>query len=87
VDSVSWAVTAASRRLPGPPMCLSQALAVQVMLARRGYASRLRVGVTRGGAGQVEAHAWVEHEGRVLIGGAAMRVEAFTPILALGGDR
>ena len=87
MDSVSWAVTAASRRMPGAPMCLSQALAVQVMLARRGFASRLRVGVARGGLGQVEGHAWVEHEGRVLIGGAAMRVDSFTPILALHGDR
>ncbi len=79
-DQVAWAVTAVSRYLPGPTTCLSRALTVQGMLARRGYPSRLHVGVIRGTQGQVEAHAWVECEGRILIGGTPSEIGQFTPL-------
>jgi hypothetical protein len=81
-EQVIWAVTAASRRVPGRTTCLSRALTVQAMLARSGYPSRLQVGVVRGKQGQVEGHAWVEYEGRVLIGGTPSEIEAFTPLAA-----
>ena len=70
VSSVNWAMTAASARFP-PATCLVQALAAGVMLRRRGLACRLRLGVrTRAGAGgaRLEAHAWVECDGRIAIG-------------------
>jgi hypothetical protein len=57
-------------------------LAVQGMLARLGYPSRLQVGVVRGQQGQVEAHAWVECSGRILIGGTASEIGQFTPLAA-----
>jgi hypothetical protein len=67
---VGWAVSAASRRL-GFATCLTQALAVDAMLRRRGYPSDIRFGV-RPGTGDtdpIEAHAWVESGGVVVIGG------------------
>jgi hypothetical protein len=79
-DQVVWAVTAASHRVPGPTTCLSRALAVQVLLARGGYPSRLHVGVVRGKQGEVDGHAWVECEGRILIGGSASEIGEFTPL-------
>jgi hypothetical protein len=79
-DHVVWAVIAASRRVPGPTTCLSLALAVQVLLARGGHASRLHVGVLRGTQGEVEGHAWVEADGRILIGGSASEIRVFTPL-------
>jgi len=81
-DLVAWAVTAASRRVPGRTTCLSRALTVQALLARSGYPSRLRVGVLRGKQGEVEGHAWVECEGRILIGGTASEIGQFTPLAA-----
>jgi hypothetical protein len=72
IPAVHWAMTAASARLPAT--CLVQALAAGVMLRRRGLACRLRLGVrTRaGGSGApLEAHAWVECEGRIAIGDVA----------------
>jgi hypothetical protein len=72
VPSVKWAMTAASARLPAT--CLIQALATGVMLRRRGLACRLRLGVrTREGEGgtRLEAHAWVECDGRIAIGDVA----------------
>jgi hypothetical protein len=81
-DQVAWAVTAASTRVPGPTTCLTRALTAQAMLARRGCPSRLQVGVTRGKHGEVEGHAWVECEGRILIGGTPEQIAQFTRLAA-----
>ena len=80
LDQVPWAVTVAGRYVPGRTTCLSRALTVQGMLARLGYPSRLHVGVLRGKQGEVEGHAWVECEGRILIGGTPSEIGKFTPL-------
>jgi Transglutaminase-like superfamily len=80
-DRVAWAVEAASRHTPRVKSCLAQALATQVLLTRRGYPSLLHIGVTKGERGQLRAHAWVESEGRILIGGSGL--ERFTPLAVL----
>jgi hypothetical protein len=49
--------------------CLSQSLTLQRLLARNGIAAELRIGARRAGE-KLEAHAWVEHEGRPLNDGA-----------------
>ncbi|MEE8469670.1 MAG: lasso peptide biosynthesis B2 protein, partial [Planctomycetota bacterium] len=54
---VRWAVNAASRLLPGT-RCLAQALAGQVLLARRGVPTSLRIGVERSSEA-MSAHAWL----------------------------
>lgn len=72
LPSVRWAMTTASARLPAT--CLVQALAAGVMLRRRGLACRLRLGVrTREGDSRagLEAHAWIECDGRIAIGDVA----------------
>lgn len=48
--------------------CLTQALSTQVLLGRRGQASSLRIGVTRGAEGELKAHAWLESNGEIIIG-------------------
>jgi|GEM_PF-500640 len=67
-DSCEWAVAAASRYVPRST-CLSRSLALQTMLGRRGLAAELRIGVSRDGAGPLDAHAWVELNGRKLLEG------------------
>lgn len=62
-----WAVEVVSRRSPGST-CLVQALAAQLLLARYGHPSLLQIGVARPDQGMLKAHAWLEHEGTVLIG-------------------
>ncbi len=67
---VGWAVAAAARRLPGTT-CLVEGLAAVALLRRRGYRPVLHVGVRRPGGGQgerLDAHAWVECDGRVVAG-------------------
>ena len=85
-DRVVWAVTVASRRAPGSATCLSRALMVHAMLARRGYPSRLHIGVVRARPRALEAHAWVEREGRILIGGTVSQIGEFTPLAAFGPE-
>jgi hypothetical protein len=80
VERIVWAVGAAGRLVPRTT-CLARALAAQALLARRGHASELRLGVA-GGAGRVfEAHAWLERDGRVLIGGPVD--ERYVPLPAV----
>lgn len=68
-EDTARAVAAASRRLPGGATCLTQALVCNAMLQRRGYATRLRIGVAAGeGKDRIAAHAWVEMDNRVIIG-------------------
>jgi hypothetical protein len=83
-DLAVWAVEAASHCLPGRTTCLTRALAVQGMLARSGQASRLHVGVVRGQQRRLEAHAWVEYNGRIIVGGSPSDVGQFTPLAAFG---
>jgi Transglutaminase-like superfamily len=84
VDKVAWAVMVASHYIPGA-RCLAQALATQVLLERRGYSAQLRIGFTRDKGGQMSAHAWVESEGRVAIGGAGS-MALYTPLPLKEGE-
>jgi len=66
---VAWAVTAAGRRLPLKTTCLVDALVTDTMLRRRHHASEVRFGVRLGERQpQLDAHAWVECEGDLVIG-------------------
>jgi Transglutaminase-like superfamily len=68
-DRIAWAVETASRHTSRLKTCLTQALAAQVLLARRGHPALLHIGVVKGEREQFQAHAWVESEGKVVIGG------------------
>jgi hypothetical protein len=72
-----WAVQSAARRVPRAT-CLTQALALQSLLAAAGHASSLRIGVAREDGGRFEAHAWLESGGRILIGAGGS--ERFTAL-------
>ena len=70
VNRLTWSVEAAAKRMNNAT-CLCKALALQRLLARNGHYSELRIGVEKS-HGQFTAHAWLVHNGRVLIGGAEM---------------
>ena len=66
---IGWAVELVGRYMPiRPATCLEQGLAVQFLLARHGYPARLHIGVARFGGGGMQAHAWVDSGGAVVIG-------------------
>ena len=66
ISKIIWAATMGTRIIP-QSTCLVRALAVSRLLAQKGYESTLHIGVKRK-AGLLEAHAWVEYDGRVIIG-------------------
>jgi hypothetical protein len=68
-EQFAWATRAAGRIVPHGSHCLSQALALRTFLARRGYPARICFGVQQTNGAPFMAHAWVEHDGAVLIGG------------------
>jgi hypothetical protein len=76
-STIVWAVESLSRRVPRAS-CLTQALSAQWLLRRHGYDSRLCLGVATGGSREFAAHAWLEMQGRVIIGGP--KVSRFIPL-------
>lgn len=79
VERIGWAVAVASVYLPFAT-CLPQALTAQVLLRRYGYAADLKIGVAREDGGRLEAHAWVESAGQIVIGGSASALARYTPL-------
>lgn len=84
-DRIAWAVIAAGRYVVRDKPCLTQALAAQVLLKRRGYPATLRIGVAREGSGELQAHAWVESEDGVVVGGGDL--SRYTLLPAFDGER
>ena len=80
-QEIVWAVRLAGRYVPRAS-CLVLALATQVLLGRHGHAGQVHIGVALDAPNGFRAHAWVECQGQVLIGGAE-RLDGFTPILVL----
>ncbi len=68
VPKVVWAVSVACQFVPGS-RCLAQALAAQALLARLRHPARLQIGVARGESRRLQVHAWLEDQGKVVIGG------------------
>lgn len=68
VKKVTWALNVVSVRMPIFRNCLNRALAAQVLLGRRGQQVDLRIGVRHDSEGEFHAHAWVESEGRIVLG-------------------
>jgi Transglutaminase-like superfamily len=82
-DRIGWAVGSAARFVPDAT-CLPQALTAEAILRRRGHPADLRLGVRRGPDG-IEAHAWVESYGRVIVGDGDL--DRFEPLEASDAAR
>ena len=67
INSVARSVRACSRYVPSAS-CLTQALATRTLLRLRGQDSALKIGVEKDENGKLMAHAWIEVDGRIIIG-------------------
>jgi hypothetical protein len=65
VAAARRALDRATKAIPIPLGCLQRTLVLHRLLARRGVSSTPAIGVRRIG-GRLEAHAWLEHRGRIL---------------------
>ena len=86
VARATWSVRLVSHLVPFAS-CLTQAQACQILLARRGIASRLCLGVRENHSGGLEAHAWVICEDRLVLGGEAGGVASFRLLTEMGPMR
>ena len=68
MECLVWAIAVAGRHVPGTT-CLSLALAGRMMLNRYGYPAHIHIGVAKDHSGSFGAHAWLESEGTIVIGG------------------
>lgn len=83
-NQIAEAVTFTSQFVP-QATCLTQALVAQVLLGRYGHPATLRIGVIRSKAGQFQAHAWVESDGIVVIGGTEAQLARYAELPAFEG--
>ncbi|WP_414565656.1 MULTISPECIES: lasso peptide biosynthesis B2 protein [unclassified Anabaena] len=67
VGKIVWTVDKVTPYVPGTK-CLARALTTQVLMRRYGHSGELRLGVAKAETGKLEAHAWIEYQGLVIIG-------------------
>ncbi|MDJ0616365.1 MAG: lasso peptide biosynthesis B2 protein [Calothrix sp. MO_192.B10] len=79
LNKIIRAVNVSSRYMPGGAKCLARALTTQILMNRYGYFPELRIGVAKGEEGKLEAHAWIEYQGKVVIGNL-QDLSRFTPM-------
>ncbi|MFH1130055.1 MAG: lasso peptide biosynthesis B2 protein [Pseudomonadota bacterium] len=80
LQQIISAVLRASHIVPGGKHCLTKALVAQTMLKRNGLESQLRIGVMRSKGDRLDAHAWVECCGRIVVG-AEKDLNRYVPLL------
>jgi hypothetical protein len=82
-ERLGYCVELASRLHPLRPTCLKKALVLFALLARRGVKAQVIVGAAKSD-GKLDAHAWIEHQGQVIMGGPAR--ERYSTLCRLDGD-
>lgn len=67
LEQIAWAVEVSGRYAP-KATCLSKALTAQYLFRKNGYCSSVHIGVEKNSNGDLEAHAWIEIDGHIVIG-------------------
>ncbi|MCM3874364.1 MAG: lasso peptide biosynthesis B2 protein [Pyrinomonadaceae bacterium] len=83
-ERIARCVKVMSRFVPAAT-CLAQSLVTVKLLEDAGFPACLRIGVARDKSGELEAHAWVESKGKVIIGGTHADLQRFTVLHAVEG--
>ena len=80
IERTAYMIGLISVKLLRDGPCLTQALAMQFMLERAGLPAVLKMGVMKTAGGRLAAHAWIESEGEVIIGGPVEALLDYTPL-------
>ncbi|HKS96502.1 MAG TPA: lasso peptide biosynthesis B2 protein [Terriglobia bacterium] len=83
VERISRCVDLAARLDPFPATCLKKSLVLYALLRRRGIEVELFIGAAKTN-GKLEAHAWLEYQGRAITGGPP--TERYAPLWSLVGQ-
>ena len=81
IGKISWAVDVSSHVMPGVK-CLARALTAYCVLRFAGHVSSIQFGVAPAPNRKLEAHAWVESQGRIVTG-YLVDLNRYTPLPAL----
>ena len=84
-DQITWAMFHAQRIVPRAT-CLPQALAAEALLTRGGLPADLQIGVKKTSDGKLLAHAWVESNGRIVVGNLPEGLAAYTRLPTIPRD-
>ena len=76
-DDIIWAIRKTGEKLYGENTCLPLALAGQLQLNLHGFPARTQLGVSKTDEGMIKAHAWVECNGDVVIGGPELDIKQY----------
>ena len=79
-ERVLWAVTKASRYVPGAGHCLTQALVAKTLLGNQTRAIDVRIGVAKDEEGRLIAHAWLEADGKPIFGVTDSQLDRYSPL-------
>ena len=66
--------------------CLIQGFTAFTLLKQKNVAARLQIGVAKPKNGKIKAHAWLQADGRVVLGGE-VELGEFTPIACFSAKR
>jgi hypothetical protein len=83
IDDLSRAIESAKRRCPVSTTCLGEALVAEALFKRNGYEPVLCFGAGRS-EGRFEAHAWLEQDHVVVVGGPQSVVARYTRFPEIG---
>ena len=65
---IVWAVEWSTRMMPGGAKCLARALTAQILMGQQNYPCNLCIGVSKSERGDLQAHAWIESDDRIVVG-------------------
>ena len=65
---LAWLVDVAGRFVFRDKPCLTTALVLQMLLARRGHPTNIKIGIRKNEKGKIQAHAWLLHDEEIVIG-------------------
>ncbi len=68
INQIVWAIELSTQFSPGGAKCLARALATQTLMQQQGYDSHLRIGVIHQPEEEFQAHAWIEYQGKIVMG-------------------
>ena len=86
-SDIAWAIETTGQKLFKDDTCLVIALAGQSLLNLYGIPAKLQLGCLLGDEKTIFAHAWVENEGEVIIGGTERDISKYTPLTDFKGVR
>lgn len=78
-EKIGWAISVGKSFVP-MASCLPQALAAESLLVGAGHPVEFRIGVAKTSDGQIDAHAWIESGGRLVVGDLTQGLSTYTPL-------